>query len=751
MCRILEIRMFCDDLVRTIPDNYSDEEDQREVEEYSSESEQDSADEQKSNIFAGLVEETNEDAEFPEAKSALRSIAQLLKEQEKPSNKVPVDVRIKEKLKEMQDNGEIESEDDEENSEAEDDLGVEEETSHAQDLSKAKKFQDKVPLKSNVVVESFDELNISKPLLKAIKEMNFKAPTPVQARAIPLALKGKDILVNAVTGSGKTAAFVLPILERLLFMPKGITGTRAVFLCPTRELAAQCYEVVRKLCRFCQHITAALIVGGLSEKSQAIALRANPHIVIATPGRLLDHLLNSKSVGFETLEVLVLDEADRLLEMGFVEEVDQIVRMCPKGRQTMMFSATLTDQVNELAQLALKKPERIIVDPLFSLAGKLTQEFIRVRKQHDSESNRLSIILALAMRTFKSKTIIFFPSKVLAHRARIIFGLANLNATELHGNLAQSQRLEALELFREAKVDFLLCTDLAARGLDISGVETVINYSLPVQLAQYVHRVGRTARAGRNGHAVCLIGDADHKMLAEILKRAPHQVKKRIIPQEIIASMTTKIEGFQNAIDHILADERIEKDARIAEMEANKTENMMRFEQEIIARPPKTWFKTEEEKRLLKQKTKEMLSSESKEEVPQKPLSAFEKKKQKKIEAKIAEIEKEKEEKKKILSQQRKEAKLAKSKFEEDRKRKIEDEGTVRGVRTRYASDYDPDAFDVRAARAAKEQLRKKRQRGLQDSDDEDHDDRQSKQKPAAKQYKQKSGSFKSKKRYKRH
>eukprot|EP00475_Leptophrys_vorax_P004188 TRINITY_DN12502_c0_g1_i1.p1 TRINITY_DN12502_c0_g1~~TRINITY_DN12502_c0_g1_i1.p1 ORF type:complete len:792 (+),score=306.96 TRINITY_DN12502_c0_g1_i1:349-2376(+) len=613
------------------------------------------------------------------------------------------------------------------------------------EIERAKKLAAKSTHKKMQLVGSFEELNLSKPLLRAVKDLGFKAPTPVQARAVPLALKGKDILVNAVTGSGKTAAFVLPILERLLFLPKGNTGTRCVFLCPTRELAAQCYEVVTNLCKYCAHITATLIVGGLSEKAQIVALRQNPHIVIATPGRLLDHLLNSQSVGFEALEVLVLDEADRLLEMGFFEEVDQIVRMCPKNRQTMMFSATLTGEVDQLANLALNEPEKIHVDPLYSLANNLTQEFIRVRQQHDNETHRLATILSLVSRTFTSKTIIFFPSKILAHKAKIIFGLARLNASELHGNLTQSQRLEALEQFREGQVDFLLCTDLAARGLDIKGVQTVINYCLPKQLSQYVHRVGRTARAGCKGHAVCLVGEPDHKLMSEIVKRAPHQVKKRKIPPEVLDQFNQKLVEMQNTVDEIIADEQIERQERIAEMEANKANNVLLHEREIMSRPAKEWFMNGKEKRALKEKTKKFMvgeDEEEKKEEPKKKLSTSDKKKLKIVEQRISELNRRKEENKKAGDAQRRDAKKAK-KLEDLKQREIDDDaytevaaGRVIGGR-QYVSGYDADSFDARYKKS-------------RDLDAIKAKDREKQEEMDSKKRKRPSGTFKSKKRHKK-
>ena len=462
---------------------------------------------------------------------------------------------------------------------------------------------------------SFESLNFSRPILRAIHAMNFKHPTPVQAKTIPAATAGDDLLVSAVTGSGKTAAFVLPILERLVYRSKRVPLSRVLILCPTRELAAQCFEVVTCLTKTTD-ITAALVVGGLSEQRQAVTLKQRPDIIIGTPGRILDHLTNTVSVHVEDVEILVLDEADRLLEMGFVDEVQEIVQQCPKTRQTMMFSATISHQVEALVKASMKENhQRIAVDPLYSLAHSLSQEFIRVRPQHDSESCRMGIVLALCTRSFTSRTIVFFPSKTLAHKMKIVFGLLGLRAAELHGNLTQVQRLEALEHFRDAKVDFLLCTDLAARGLDIKGVQTVINLSLPKQLEQYVHRVGRTARAGQGGHAVSLIGDDNHQMLAAILKRAPQTVKRRKISPKVIEEASSKIAALEGSIEEILEQERLERSMRIAEMEMSKSENMIVHHDEIMSRPAKTWFMSGKDKRALKEKSKGSISDEAQEPV----------------------------------------------------------------------------------------------------------------------------------------
>lgn len=229
--------------------------------------------------------------------------------------------------------------------------------------------------------------------------------------------------------------------------------------------------------------SSCLVVGGMQIKDQEAQLRRRPDVVICTPGRMIDHVRNSHSIHMEGVEVLVLDEADRLLELGFKDEVQTLVQECPPGRQTMLFSATMTTSVNSLIELSLNRPVRLKADVLFDMSKQLIQEFVRVKKSR--EDDREAILLALCTRTFTTRTIVFFEQKWKCHRAMIVFGLAGLKAAELHGNLTQLQRLQALEDFKDEKVDLLLCTDLAGRGIDIQGVEAVINYEMPKDLTNY--------------------------------------------------------------------------------------------------------------------------------------------------------------------------------------------------------------------------------------------------------------------------
>ncbi|ETM41888.1 hypothetical protein L914_12393 [Phytophthora nicotianae] len=450
--------------------------------------------------------------------------------------------------------------------------------------------------------ETFADLKLSRPIMRAISHIGFEKPTPIQQRAIPIALTGKDICASAQTGSGKTAAFLLPILERLQFRSRRVQSTRVMIICPVRELATQCQSMLEQLARFTD-ITCSLAVGGLPLKAQEAELRNRPDVVVCTPGRMIDHLRNSKSVHMDDLEILVLDEADRLLELGFTEEVLELVRMCPVQRQTMLFSATMTSKVDQLIDLSMKRPVRISTDPLFDMAKHLVQEFVRIRPNR--EDDREAILLALCTRTFRSNTIVFMETKSHAHRMMIIFGLAGIKAAELHGNLQQRERLEALQKFRDGTVDILLCTDIAARGIDVRGVHAVINYEMPKDITTYVHRVGRTARAGRNGRAVTLTSESRRLVMKQVSRHCKGFVKSRAVPDPVIAQWKARIESMQEDVKLVMHEETLEKRMREAEKEATRATNLLKHRDEINARPARTWFMSEKEKKNVNERAEE--------------------------------------------------------------------------------------------------------------------------------------------------
>lgn len=283
---------------------------------------------------------------------------------------------------------------------------------------------------------SFQEFNLSRPILRGTAAVGFTNPTPIQRKAIPVALLGKDIVGSAVTGSGKTAAFVVPILERLLYRPRKVPTSRVAILMPTRELAVQCYNVATKLATYTD-VTFCQLVGGFSLREQENVLKKRPDVIIATPGRFIDHMRNSASFTVDTLEILVLDEADRMLEDGFADELNEILTTIPKSRQTMLFSATMTDTVDKLIRVGLNRPVRLMVDSKKNTSGTLVQEFVRLRPGR--EGKRLGYLLHLCKEIYTGRVIIFFRQKREAHRVRIVFGLLGLKAAELHGSMSQEQ------------------------------------------------------------------------------------------------------------------------------------------------------------------------------------------------------------------------------------------------------------------------------------------------------------------------
>jgi ATP-dependent RNA helicase DDX27 len=523
------------------------------------------------------------------------------KEDDEPVSDDGMDVDVDSEEDEDDDEDEDDSEDGEDNEDADSDSDLDSEEDTAAEKARKDAFFSADPTaEATDLPTSFSGMNLSRAMLRALTSLGFTGPTPIQSRAVPLALLGRDILGSAVTGSGKTAAFMIPILERLAYRDRGRGGNacRVLVLCPTRELAVQCEQVGKAITeRGGLDVRFALLVGGLSLNAQAHALRTLPDVLIATPGRLIDHLTNTPSFTLSALDILVIDEADRMLEAGFTDELEEIIRQCPRARQTMLFSATMSDSVDELVKLSLDKPVRVFVDPKRNTAAGLTQEFVRIR----TDDARSPSLLSLCKRVVHERCIIFFRSKALAHQMRVVFGLCGLKAAELHGNLTQEQRLVALNDFKASKVDYLLATDLASRGLDIKGVETVINYDMPSQLAQYTHRVGRTARAGRKGRSITLVGEADRKMLKAVMKQASaDQVRHRIIPGEAVTAMAERLEELKDEITEVLKEEREEKAMRQADMELKKGQNMVEHEKEIFSRPARTWFQSEKDKQTAK-------------------------------------------------------------------------------------------------------------------------------------------------------
>ncbi|OAX82207.1 hypothetical protein ACJ72_03440 [Emergomyces africanus] len=496
------------------------------------------------------------------------------------------------------------------------DEGSGDESEDAAEVEKQKAFfapEEKASTNNNLEpAKSFQAFSLSRPILRGLTSVGFTTPTPIQRKTIPVALLGKDVVGGAVTGSGKTGAFIIPILERLLYRPRKVPTSRVAILMPTRELAVQCYNVATKLATFTD-ITFCQLVGGFSLREQENILKKRPDVIIATPGRFIDHMRNSASFTVDTLEILVLDEADRMLEDGFADELNEILTTIPKSRQTMLFSATMTNTVDKLIRVGLNRPVRLMVDAKKQTVGTLVQEFVRLRPGR--EDKRLGYLVALCKTVYKDRVIIFFRAKKEAHRVRIIFGLMGLKAAELHGSLSQEQRIKSVESFRDGKVSFLLATDVASRGLDIKGVETVINYEAPQSHEIYLHRVGRTARAGRSGRACTLAAEPDRKVVKAAVKTGRAQGAKivsRVIDTVEADMWAAKVEEMQEEVKEILKEEKEEKQLAQAEMEVTRGSNLIHHEKEIMSRPKRTWFENEKEKLQAKQRAFEELNGPSK-------------------------------------------------------------------------------------------------------------------------------------------
>ncbi|CCG23598.1 Drs1 nucleolar DEAD-box protein [Candida orthopsilosis Co 90-125] len=448
----------------------------------------------------------------------------------------------------------------------------------------AEEFYESAP--SNETNTTFQELQLSRPILKSIQSLSFTSPTPIQSSTIPIALLGKDIVAGAQTGSGKTAAYLIPLIERLIF--KNSTSTKAIILAPTRELAIQVYDVGRKLGQFVKNLSFGLAVGGLNLRQQEQQLKSRPDIVIATPGRLIDHIRNSPSFSVEDVQVLVIDEADRMLEEGFQEELTEILSLIPKQkRQTLLFSATMNTKVQDLVQLSLNKPVRVMIDPPKTVASRLEQQFVRIRKR---ESLKPALLFQL-LRKLDGRIVVFVSRKEMAHKLRVILGLLGLKVAELHGALTQEQRLANMKLFM-GDVNVLVCTDLAARGLDIR-IEYVVNFDMPKTYEIYLHRVGRTARAGRKGTSITFVGESNQDRA--IVKAAINNGRSvaRKVDWNDVEAINKRIDEKESVVDEVLQEEKEAKEILRAEMQLNKASNLIKYEKDIHSRPKRTWFKSD--------------------------------------------------------------------------------------------------------------------------------------------------------------
>ncbi len=369
----------------------------------------------------------------------------------------------------------------------------------------------------------FNQLGLSAELLRAIDEKGYQEATPIQQKSIPLILDGRDILAGAQTGTGKTAGFALPLLQRLQFSPHNRRSVRALILTPTRELAAQVGESVRDYGRHLPFRTA-VIFGGISINTQFSKLRKGADVIVATPGRLLDHL-QRKTIDLSKVEILVLDEADRMLDMGFIRDIKKIFKFLPNKRQNLLFSATFSNDIRRLAANLLNKPTEIEVAARNQPADRVKQVVYPVDKRRKRE------LLSHRIGTENwQQVLVFARTKRGANRLAEDLSRDGLNAEAIHGNKSQAARTRALRDFKAGRIRVLVATDIAARGLDIDRLPHVVNYELPFVPEDYLHRIGRTARAGQEGEAISLVCVDEHNLLRDIERLLKCEIDKEIIP-----------------------------------------------------------------------------------------------------------------------------------------------------------------------------------------------------------------------------
>lgn len=387
---------------------------------------------------------------------------------------------------------------------------------------------------------NFDALGLAAPLLQAVANTGYTVPTPIQAKAIPLALTGIDLMAGAQTGTGKTAAFTLPILHKLLPLANTSTSpakhpVRALVLVPTRELAIQVEENVKVYANNTD-LRSLVVFGGVDIKKQLPALKAGVEILVATPGRLLDHI-EQKSIQLNQVQVLVLDEADRMLDMGFMPDLKRILALLPKQRQTLMFSATFSKEIKKLSDEFLNNPTLIEV-----ARSNATSENVEQKAYAVEQSKKQALLAYLLKNEANNQVIIFTKTKVTADRLSKALIRDGFAADAIHGDKSQQERISALDAFKQGSITTLVATDVAARGLDITDLPMVINYEIPSAPEDYVHRIGRTGRAGASGIAISLVSEDEEKYFVEIEK-----LIKKTIPREKLDVPSVKQEPTKDS------------------------------------------------------------------------------------------------------------------------------------------------------------------------------------------------------------
>lgn len=407
---------------------------------------------------------------------------------------------------------------------------------------------------------SFSDLGLAPEILQALTEFGYSTPTPIQAQAIPVALEGRDLMAGAQTGTGKTAAFALPLLQKLL--PQASTSAsparhpvRALILTPTRELAIQVEESVKVYAKHTP-LRSLVVFGGVDIRTQTPSLMRGVEILVATPGRLLDHV-EQRTVQLGQVQMLILDEADRMLDMGFMPDLKRILALLPKKRQNLMFSATFSNDIKKLSEDFLTNPVLIEVARSNAAAENVTQKVYHVDQQ-----DKHALLAQLLRGSDAKQVIVFTKTKLTASRLAKQLAKEGISADAIHGDKSQLERMQALEAFKQGKIAALIATDVAARGLDIDQLPMVINYEIPSAPEDYVHRIGRTGRAGASGIAISLVSPDEEKYLKEIEK-----LIKREIPKEVVQSL----EKTDKALPRVARDSSHDKPRERKESEYSRS------------------------------------------------------------------------------------------------------------------------------------------------------------------------------------
>lgn len=371
---------------------------------------------------------------------------------------------------------------------------------------------------------SFEKLNLHEEVFNGLRDMGFESPTPIQEACIPLILEGRDILASAQTGTGKTAAFAIPVLQKILEKKKkNQSGIRALIITPTRELAGQVDEAFFAI-GYHTGLSTARVYGGDDWSRQEKALNKGTNIIVATPGRLLDHI-KIHDVDFSNLDFLILDEADRMLDMGFIPDITQIVSKLPKQRQTLLFSATLPPKIVQLARNMMNNPERVNMAPLNTAAEGVTQGMYYV-----DELDKLPLVLHLYEKENWASAIIFMSTKRAVDKLGRELKKKGASVTSIHGDRTQAEREKALESFRKGEFRIIVATDVMSRGIDVEGISHIINFSVPHDVEDYVHRIGRTARAEATGDAITLVSGQDRRYMENIIRVMKSKISKLEVP-----------------------------------------------------------------------------------------------------------------------------------------------------------------------------------------------------------------------------